>query len=117
MANFSSLRITFLLVVLGIGGSLPMASHAQSPTTDFPAASAQPERQWGLGAGISFKKKAYRDVDTDTTTIPLLTYENDWVRFAGPTVDLKLPWTTGSRLPCGHAMLSKMVTSPMMRPF
>lgn len=78
-------------LALGIGSLVPQASFAQSATVNFPVAPAKPERQWGAGIGINFKQKAYRDVGTDTTAIPLLTYENDWIRFAGPTVDLKLP--------------------------
>lgn len=77
-------------------GMLPQPAHAQSKTVNFPVDPAHSEQQWGVGAGLNFKQKAYRDVDTDTTTIPLLTYENDWLRFAGPTVDFKLPM--GERL-------------------
>jgi outer membrane scaffolding protein for murein synthesis (MipA/OmpV family) len=58
---------------------------------NIPVDTARPEQRWGVGAGINFKQKAYRGVNTDTTLIPLLTFENDWIRFAGPTVDLKLP--------------------------
>lgn len=89
------MRIAFPIRALALGllVSLPQAARAQSATVDFPVDAKRAEQRWRLGAGINFKQKAYRGVDIDTTAIPLLTYENDWIRFAGPTVDLKLPAT------------------------
>lgn len=57
------------------------------------AALAQPttESPWGVGLGVSVKQKAYAGMDTSTTVIPLLSYENRWIRFAGPLLDVKLP--------------------------
>lgn len=57
------------------------------------AALAQPatESAWGVGLGVNLKQKAYAGMGTRTTVIPLLSYENRWVRVAGPVLDLKLP--------------------------
>ena len=57
------------------------------------AALAQPatESAWGMGLGVNLKQKAYAGMGTRTTVIPLLSYENRWVRVAGPVLDLKLP--------------------------
>lgn len=57
------------------------------------AALAQPatESAWGVGLGVNLKQKAYSGMGTSTTVIPLLSYENRWVRVAGPVLDLKLP--------------------------
>lgn len=54
---------------------------------------AQPatESPWGVGLGTSTKHKAYAGMGTSTTVIPLISYENRWVRFAGPLLDIKLP--------------------------
>lgn len=56
-------------------------------------AMAQPatETPWGVGLGASIKQKAYAGMGTSTTVIPLLSYENRWIRFAGPLLDVKLP--------------------------
>ncbi|QPF72239.1 MipA/OmpV family protein [Roseateles sp. DAIF2] len=66
--------------------ALPIAG----PTT----AIAQPEAQassWGLGLGVGYERRAYRDFDNRARVLPLLMYENRWVSVAGPGIDLKLP--------------------------
>jgi outer membrane protein len=47
--------------------------------------------QWGIGLGIDVQREAYRGVDNDTQGIPLIYFENHWVRVLGPSVELKLP--------------------------
>lgn len=54
-------------------------------------AQAATEPAWGVGLGVNFKQKAYAGMGTSTTVIPLLSYENRWVRVAGPVLDVKLP--------------------------
>lgn len=46
---------------------------------------------WGLGAGVTMTNKPYRDFDNKAEVIPLITYENQWVRVFGPSVEVKLP--------------------------
>ena len=46
--------------------------------------------QWGLGATVGFEKKPYRDFDDKAQLLPILFYENRWIRLAGTTLDLKL---------------------------
>lgn len=48
------------------------------------------DSQWGLGATVGFDRKPYRDVDDKAQVLPLILYENRWVRVVGPTLDLKL---------------------------
>lgn len=57
------------------------------------AALAQPstDPSWSLGLGVSVKQSAYAGMGTSTTVIPLLGYENRWLRLAGPVLDVKLP--------------------------
>lgn len=62
-----------------------------------PVPVAVPERgmpeggtQWGLGIGISSAQQPYRDVDRDTTGIPLIYFENRWLKVLGPQADVKL---------------------------
>lgn len=47
--------------------------------------------QWGLGVGLSSETSPYRGVDTETQVLPMVTYENRYVRVMGPSLDLKLP--------------------------
>ncbi|WP_083492597.1 MipA/OmpV family protein [Cupriavidus sp. HPC(L)] len=55
-------------------------------------AALQPgESQWGLGVGAAARRKPYRDIGTDYSVIPVLSYENRWVHVFGLTADLKLP--------------------------
>ncbi len=49
------------------------------------------ESQWGIGVGVDVQREAYRDMDNDTQGIPLIYFENYWVRVLGPSVELKLP--------------------------
>jgi MipA family protein len=46
--------------------------------------------RWGLGLGISSKKKPYAGVGTDTRVIPLVSFENRYVRLFGNQFDVKL---------------------------
>ena len=46
---------------------------------------------WGLGIGVASEKKAYKDFDRDNKVVPLLQYENRYVRIMGPGIEVKLP--------------------------
>jgi MipA family protein len=45
---------------------------------------------WGLGMAVMAESKPYRDVDNETKVVPLITFENRWVRVFGPTLEVKL---------------------------
>jgi MipA family protein len=47
--------------------------------------------QWGLGLGVSSETSPYRGVGTETNALPMLSFENRYVRVRGPSLDLKLP--------------------------
>ncbi len=59
--------------------------------TASPGALAQGESQWGIGLGVDVQQEAYRDMGNDTQGVPLIYFENYWVRVLGPSVELKLP--------------------------
>jgi len=46
---------------------------------------------WGLGLGAGVKQQAYRGMDRDTKALPLLQFENQYVKVFGPGLELKLP--------------------------
>ena len=86
----ASPRTAFLAVAL-FPALLCLPTAAQTPV--------EATSTWGLGLGVSVKRQAYTGIGSDTTAIPLLSFENRWVRFAGPVVDLKLP--TSGRVALG----------------
>lgn len=47
--------------------------------------------QWGLGLGVSSETSPYQGVDTETKALPMLSFENRYVRVLGPSLDVKLP--------------------------
>lgn len=66
---------------------------ATGPHLPAAAQSTQSEAsssRWGLGLGVGAKRKPYVGVDTDTSVLPLLRYENEYLRFFGTTLDAKL---------------------------
>jgi outer membrane protein len=82
MKFFRSRRSPLLAACLAAG--LPLSSLAAD---EQPAA----DSHWGLGLAVGISQRPYRDADNQTRALPLLTYENRWVRIAGPGIDLKLP--------------------------
>jgi len=66
-----------------LSAGLPLSSLA----ADEPPA----DSHWGLGLAASVSQRPYRDADNKTRALPLLVYENRWVRIGGPGIDLKLP--------------------------
>jgi len=71
-------------VLLGSGLSLPAVAEWQ--TADY-----NPDSSWGIGLGVSSHQKAYTDIDRDNKPLPILTYENKYIRLAGPELAYKLP--------------------------
>lgn len=47
--------------------------------------------QWGLGLGVSSETSPYQGVDAETKVLPMVSFENRYVRVLGPSLDLKLP--------------------------
>lgn len=46
--------------------------------------------KWGVGIFAGSEKTPYRGFDNKTNALPMLTYENQWVRVFGPGVDVKM---------------------------
>lgn len=46
---------------------------------------------WGLGLGVLSSMQPYKGVDRETQGIPMLQYENQYIRLIGPGVEVKLP--------------------------
>jgi MipA family protein len=61
----------------------PFCSHAQE-------GESKPGEGFGLGLAMMSAQKPYRDFDNKLKVLPMLSYENRWLRVAGPGVELKL---------------------------
>lgn len=46
--------------------------------------------QWGLGLAVMSERTPYRGVENKTRVLPVITFENRWVRLSGPGLELKL---------------------------
>ncbi len=83
MTSLSPLQASHLLLAAGLLG---IASPAFAQDQPAGAGAAR----WALGAGVSVRQQPYRGAERKTTGLPLLFYENQWVRFAGVGAEFKL---------------------------
>lgn len=79
---------SFLWPALLLLGNLTVPVAAQ---VTAPAEAPANVGEWRIGVGLNFKQQPYKGVGTRSNVIPLLSYENSWVRLAGPTADFKVP--------------------------
>jgi outer membrane protein len=76
-------RVSALAAVLTCAAP---AFAQQPPGKDEPEGSS-----WGLGLGVVSGQKAYKGTDRETRALPMLSYENRYVKLSGPNLELKLP--------------------------
>jgi outer membrane scaffolding protein for murein synthesis (MipA/OmpV family) len=55
---------------------------------------------WGIGSGAAVQSRPYKDIGNKTSVLPVLSFENRWVRIGGLGADLKL----GSAGPVSFAL-------------
>jgi outer membrane protein len=82
-------RAVKLAHVCALAAVLTCAAPAfaqQPPGKDEPEGSS-----WGLGLGVMSAQKAYKGMDRETRALPMLSYENRYVKLSGPNLELKLP--------------------------
>ena len=102
MPRASSTRILFAFPSLLFGASLtllasPAAWAQDSGLNQSPAAAdSQPPSwgdasRWGLGIAAGVRQQPYAGAGTKTQGIPLIYYENRYVRVLGAGAELKLP--------------------------
>lgn len=85
MRFLRSHRVPLLAACLAAG--LPLPSLADEPTGGGTSGTSY----WGLGLSVGVSQQPYRDADNKTRALPLLVFENRWLRVIGPGIDLKLP--------------------------
>ncbi|CAM4095840.1 MipA/OmpV family protein [Paracidovorax anthurii] len=65
------------------------ASPSSAGAQQASEAAASPSG-WGLGLGVSSRQRPYAEAGSKTSAIPLIYYENSWVRVIGSGAELKL---------------------------
>lgn len=65
--------------------------YSTSTIAQTPKHSIVQGSQWGAGVGVVSNQKAYKDIARDTLIIPIITYENPYIRWFGTHLDVKLP--------------------------
>lgn len=68
---------------------VPLVALANEPADK--AGDAAPESTWGLGVAAISTQKPYTGMDRDNRALPLVYFENRWVRVLGPRAEFKLP--------------------------
>jgi len=76
-----------LTMLAGIAAPLFALAIASSPAL---AQESNTTSQWAIGIGVGTQNRPYRDADSETRVLPLLIFENRWVRVAGLGAELKL---------------------------
>lgn len=84
-----------LLLTLSLAVWLPGTAHADSPEADsgngFTLLSDAPNiTHWGLGAGVGVEAKPYKEYGAKVAPLPLIYFDNKWVRVFGPSIDMKI---------------------------
>jgi len=69
-----------------------LAAASLSPASA--AEPTEPSTTWSLGLGMANRQKPYTGIDRETQVLPLLHFENRYVRLLGPELGIKLPEIT-----------------------
>jgi len=75
---------SFPFLVLSL--TLPLTAAAADPLAKEDAPSS-----WGLGIAAISVQKPYAGMDRENKALPMLHYENSWLRVSGPGLEVKLP--------------------------
>ena len=54
--------------------------------------------QWGLGAGVAYEESPYKGDGSQFSPIPVVYFEDKWIRFLGTTLDIKAGQWDGFQL-------------------
>ena len=74
----------WLTTAVGLGGAYTaMAQSLEHSDSN--------KSKWGLGIGAMSKQKAFTDIDRDTKLLPFISYENEYIKWFGDSLDIKLP--------------------------
>jgi len=78
--------------LLYLAAALGLAAPLQSTLAqDVPEGRDPNAARWGIGLGVGVESRPYEGAERKVRPLPILTFENRYVRVAGPGIDLKLP--------------------------
>jgi len=84
-------RVTcFTLILLAASAGAAAAEHGPPDADSKAPARRSKSYTWGLGVGAITQQQPYKGMKRDYFPIPLLVFENRWVKLMGPNFDLKL---------------------------
>lgn len=89
----------YLSLVLGGMLLLPVGIQAQERKQGYPPTAE--ESEWGIGVASISNQQGIQGIARDTRFIPIITYENQYIRWFGPFVDFKLP---NVEISAGHTL-------------
>lgn len=85
LSSMSTPSKASLFAAIALAGTWVSSASAQAHGSAEPAGSS-----WGLGVGVAAIEKPYRDFDTETIGLPIVSFENRWISTSIPTFDVKL---------------------------
>lgn len=74
-----------------VGLALPTAASAQGAGGPGGPGGKDGGSSWGLGLGAISVQKPYAGMDRENRALPMIYFENRWVRVMGPGAEFKLP--------------------------
>ena len=84
-----SLRCVFVCA-FALGLCAPVS--AQTPPNERTGLQPEsPASEWGIGIGAISQQLGIKDIDRNTNVFPFISYENRYIRWFGPNLDVKLP--------------------------
>jgi outer membrane protein len=89
MQNYSP-KVRRLTSALGSISSVALAMGMLSLAASNVGAQ-QSDGKWSVGMGAFTVQKVYKDIERENLAPPFLAYENKWISFAGPRLDVKFP--------------------------
>ena len=77
-----------LILVLGFCAPIMTLANAAEYRGGRPDTNTS---RWGIGIGAISQQQGIKGIDRNTVVIPFLSYESQYVRWFGPSIDIKLP--------------------------
>lgn len=71
-----------------------LCSVFTSASAQQPGPDGADKSSWGLGLGVASAQKAYAGIDRENRLLPIILFENRYVRVRGPGIEVKLPSLT-----------------------
>jgi len=93
-------RLISRISILSLSLALSFALAHPARADDAGPGISNPSHGWSVGIGVGVVTRPYKDIDTETRVLPVLAFENRWIRVGGLGVDLKL----GSAGPVSFAL-------------